>query len=164
RRARRRSPRRDPESRHRGARCRGRRRRRPRARDAAPWRGRCCAGAPRRSRGRSCCRFLTGPCAALASVAWPGKRICSIRPCTGGRDLACGRRASMLARRILLTLAVLAAAPPLADAKRSYTVKVPTFEVPAGKNREICVFVPIRSKDALDLGEIRIANRVADRG
>src|SRR5262245_21000249 len=70
----------------------------------------------------------------------------------------------MLARRILLTLAVLAAVPPLAEAKRSYTVKVPTFEVPAGKNREICVFVPIRSKDALDLGEIRIANRIADRG
>jgi hypothetical protein len=70
----------------------------------------------------------------------------------------------MLARPLLVTLAVLAAVPPLAEAKRSYTVKVPTFEVPARKNREICVFVPIRSKEALDLGEIRIANRIADHG
>src|SRR5262245_51476575 len=95
--------------------------------------------------------------------AVPGQQI-RRSPWTGGRDPACDRRASMLARPILLALAVLAAAPPLAEAKRSYTVKVPTFEVPAGKNREICVFVPIRSKDPLDLGEIRIANRIADHG
>src|SRR5262245_31334692 len=70
----------------------------------------------------------------------------------------------MLVRPILVALAVLVAVPPLAEAKRSYTVKVPTFEVPAGQNREICVFVPIRAKDPLDLGEIRIANRIADHG
>jgi hypothetical protein len=47
-------------------------------------------------------------------------------------------------------------------ARRSYTVKVPTFEVPAERNREICVFVPL--KRGMDVGEIRIANRIADRG
>jgi hypothetical protein len=71
--------------------------------------------------------------------------------------------ASMLARRVLVALAVLLV-PLDAFARRSYTVRVPTFEVPAGQNREICVFVPIRSKQALDLGEIRIANRIADHG
>lgn len=70
---------------------------------------------------------------------------------------------SMLARLILFALAVLVL-PVDVCARRSYTVKVPTFEVPAGRNREICVFAPIRSKEALDLGEIRIANRIADRG
>src|SRR4029450_13686401 len=94
----------------------------------------------------------------------PGQQIRGLSPWTGGRDPSYARRASMLARRLLLTLAVLAAVPPFAAAKRSYTVKVPTFEGPAGKNREICVFVPIRSKEALDLGEIRIANRIADPG
>jgi hypothetical protein len=71
----------------------------------------------------------------------------------------------MLVRPALLVLAALAgfASPPEALARRSHTVKVPTFEVPAGRNREICVFVPIRSKEALDLGEIRIANRIVDR-
>ena len=71
----------------------------------------------------------------------------------------------MLARSTFILLAALTAiaSPPAAQAKR-YTLRVPTFEVPAGKNREICVFVPIRSKEALDLGKIRIANRVADHG
>src|SRR5262245_62195382 len=72
----------------------------------------------------------------------------------------------MLARSALLALAVLQilAAPPEASARHAYTVRVPTFEVPAGRNREICVFVPIRAKEGIDLGEVRIANRIADRG
>ena len=55
---------------------------------------------------------------------------------------------TVLARPTFLVLAALAtvASPPAAEARRSYTVQVPTFEVPAGRNREICVFVPIRSK------------------
>ncbi len=72
----------------------------------------------------------------------------------------------MLVRPALLVLATLLAlgVSPAAEARRTYTLKVPTFEVPAGKNREICVFVPVPSKEALDLGEIRIANRIADHG
>jgi len=72
----------------------------------------------------------------------------------------------MLARSAFLALTVLPllAAPPEVLARRTYTVKVPTFEVPAGRNREICVFVPISAKQDIDLGEIRIANRIADHG
>src|SRR5262245_21468469 len=85
---------------------------------------------------------------------------------TGGRDPACARPTSMLARSVALALTVLPllAAPPEVLARRTYTVKVPTFEVPAGRNREICVFVPIPAKQDIDLGEIRIAIRIADRG
>src|SRR5262245_1239430 len=72
----------------------------------------------------------------------------------------------MLTRPAALALAMLPllAAPPAVLARRTYTVKVPTFEVPAGQNREICVFVPISAKQDIDLGEIRIANRIADHG
>ncbi len=72
----------------------------------------------------------------------------------------------MLARPVLMALAALVTltSPAEVFARRSYTVKVPTFEVPAARNREICVFVRIPSKRAMDVGEIRIANRIADRG
>ena len=65
---------------------------------------------------------------------------------------------------LALTMLPLLATPPAVLARRTYTVKVPTFEVPAGQNREICVFVPISAKQDIDLGEIRIANRIADGG
>jgi hypothetical protein len=49
------------------------------------------------------------------------------------------------------------AAPAMA--RRSYTVRVPAFEVPAGHNREICVYVPLPAKKAVDIGEVRMLNR-----
>src|SRR4029077_11089527 len=65
----------------------------------------------------------------------------------------------MLSRPTLLALAGLAAfaAPPPALARR-YVVKVPAFDVPANKNREICVFAPIPAKDVMNIGEVRIVN------
>jgi hypothetical protein len=66
----------------------------------------------------------------------------------------------MLFRPILLALAALAtvAAPSPASARRSYTVRVPAFDVPANKNREICVFTPLPVKDVMNVGEVRILN------
>ena len=69
----------------------------------------------------------------------------------------------MLSRPTLLALAALAAfaAPSPAHARRSYTIRVPPFEVPADKNREICVFTPLPakdSKDVMNVGEVRILN------
>ena len=37
-------------------------------------------------------------------------------------------------------------------------MKVPAFDVPANKNREICVFAPIPAKDVMNIGEVRIVN------
>ncbi|HKA28776.1 MAG TPA: hypothetical protein VKH82_05340 [Candidatus Binatia bacterium] len=66
----------------------------------------------------------------------------------------------MLSRPTLLALAALAAfaAPSPVLARRSYTVRVPPFEVPANKNREICVFTPLPAKDVMNIGEVRITN------
>ena len=66
----------------------------------------------------------------------------------------------MLSRPPVLALAALAAfavAPSPALARR-YVVKVPAFDVPANKNREICVFAPIPAKDVMNIGEVRIVN------
>ena len=62
-------------------------------------------------------------------------------------------------RHSALALAVVATLAAPALARRSYTVRVPKFEVPAARNREICVFVPLKSKKALDIGEVRIINQ-----
>src|SRR5262249_49375172 len=58
------------------------------------------------------------------------------------------------------SLAVAATVLP-AHARRSFTVRVPTFEVPAGHNREICVFAPVPAEHAMDIGEVRIVNHGA---
>jgi len=62
-----------------------------------------------------------------------------------------------LATSVLVAIAALASAQP-AFARRSYTVRVPAFDVPANHNREICVFVPIPSSHEMDVGEVRIKN------
>ena len=62
-------------------------------------------------------------------------------------------------RHCALALALVATLAAPALARRSYTVRVPKFEVPAARNREICVFVPLKSKKALDIGEVRIINQ-----
>jgi hypothetical protein len=66
-------------------------------------------------------------------------------------------------RRHPLTLAfalltALAAAPP-ALARRSMTVRVPSFDVPAHANREICTFVTLPARETLDVGEVVILNK-----
>src|SRR5262249_48497716 len=63
-------------------------------------------------------------------------------------------------RHCALALALVATLAAPALARRSYTVRVPAFQVPAAHNREICVFVPLKgSKKTLDIGEVRIINR-----
>src|SRR5262249_15400518 len=64
-----------------------------------------------------------------------------------------------MVRAVFLALAVLSMLAAPAMARRSYTVRVPAFEVPAGKNREICVYVPMPAKKVMDVGEVRIRNR-----
>jgi hypothetical protein len=63
-------------------------------------------------------------------------------------------------RHSALALAMVATLAAPALARRSYTVRVPRFEVPAAHNREVCVFVPLKgSKKTLDIGEVRMINR-----
>src|SRR5262245_43391586 len=64
-----------------------------------------------------------------------------------------------MVRGAFLVLALLSTLAAPAMARRSYTVRVPAFEVPAGKNREICVYVPLPAKKAMDVGEVHIRNR-----
>jgi hypothetical protein len=65
----------------------------------------------------------------------------------------------MLSRPTLLALAAVAAfAAPSPVLAHRYVVKVPAFDVPANKNREICVFAPIPAKDVMNIGEVRIVN------
>ena len=66
----------------------------------------------------------------------------------------------MLSRPTLLALAALAAfaAPSPVLARRSYTIRVPAFEVPANKNREICVFTSLPAREVMNVGEVRINN------
>ena len=63
-------------------------------------------------------------------------------------------------RHCALALALVATLATPALARRSYTVRVPKFEVPAARNREICVFVPLKKlKKPMDIGEVRIINQ-----
>jgi hypothetical protein len=58
-----------------------------------------------------------------------------------------------------LTLIVLATLLPTpALARRSMTVRVPKFEVPARSNREVCTFVPLPARQPMDVKEVRITN------
>jgi hypothetical protein len=61
---------------------------------------------------------------------------------------------------LLLATLVLA---PLADpapalARRAVTVRVPAFDVPPFVNREVCTFVPVKTRKPMDVAEIRIKN------
>jgi hypothetical protein len=62
--------------------------------------------------------------------------------------------------RFLALLALLAAglAPTPALARRSVTVRVPTFDVPPRSNREICTFVAVPAREAMQVREVAIRN------
>ncbi len=57
-----------------------------------------------------------------------------------------------------LPLLVLAALPAPALARRSVTVRVPAFDVPAFHNREICTFVTIPARHPMNVREVVIRN------
>jgi hypothetical protein len=65
---------------------------------------------------------------------------------------------------LLVPVLSLLAAPPSAEARRrSVALRMPAFEVPARKNREVCVFVPVPAKHTMDVGEVVILNQGANR-
>lgn len=66
--------------------------------------------------------------------------------------------------RLALILILAAAVPAPAHARRTMSVSVPGFDVPASGNREVCVLVTIPAKDAVDVSEVRIRNRGAGGG
>jgi hypothetical protein len=66
-------------------------------------------------------------------------------------------------RSLVLALATVALLlPQAASARRTITVRVPDFEVQPRQNREVCTFVPLPTKKALDLSEIVILNQGAN--
>jgi hypothetical protein len=57
-----------------------------------------------------------------------------------------------------LPLLVLASLPTTALARRSVTVRVPAFDVPALQNREICTFVTVPARHPMNVREVVIRN------
>jgi hypothetical protein len=66
-----------------------------------------------------------------------------------------------VARSLVLCLVAVGALafPEPAAARRTFTVRVPAFEVEPRQNREICTFVPLPAKKAMDLAEVVILNQ-----
>jgi hypothetical protein len=69
----------------------------------------------------------------------------------------------MTCRRLRAPLALVVAlvAPVPAHARRGkpVTVRMPSFEVPARSNREVCTFVPVSARKAMDIGEVILVNQ-----
>jgi len=66
-----------------------------------------------------------------------------------------------------LTLSILAAAatilaPHVALARRSITIRMPAFDVPPRSNRETCTFVPVRSRQPVNVTDI-VFNNLASK-
>src|SRR5262249_60235419 len=100
-------------------------------------------------------RCLTGP---SPRSTWSSDGSAHSRQIPAGVSTrAYASPASMIRRSVLAVVLVSPLTAP-ALARRSYTVRVPPFEVPAARNREICVFVPLSSKKAMDIGEVHIRN------
>ena len=71
----------------------------------------------------------------------------------------------MIDRRCLVLAAALAVLLPAPSfARRSVTVQIPEFDVPPLSNREICTFVPIKTKKPMDVGLVLMKNRGANAG
>jgi hypothetical protein len=69
------------------------------------------------------------------------------------------------ARRCLVLAAALAVLVPAPSfARRSVTVHLPEFEVPPQSNREICTFVPVKTKKPMDVSLVLMKNLGANEG
>jgi hypothetical protein len=61
-------------------------------------------------------------------------------------------------RSFVLAAGLAALVPAPSFARRSITVHLPKFQVPALSNREICTFVPLRTRKPMDVGLVLIKN------
>jgi SAM-dependent methyltransferase len=105
-------------------------------------------------------RYRTGTCcASRRRHSWRGARPSARAP--SGCPRSCATTVdTMITIRARAALTVLLALSPIAPAwGRSVTVRVPSFEVAPFQNREICTYVPLPTRKALELSEVRIVHQ-----